>query len=166
MEPYYLIFSTLGAAIMAVIVIFIRLKSQLKPVTAKKIVLPPLFMSTGFLMFLYEPTHLHGIQIIESVALGILFSFLLIKTSKFERIDSHIYLKRSKMFVFILIGLLVVRILLRVVLGYSIEVETLAGMFFVMAFSMILPWRIAMLRSYKKIINQSNETKEIPSIHT
>ncbi len=136
---------------MATMAIIIRLKARKRPASAKKIILPPIFMSTGFLMFLYEPTRPAWWQVIEALAVGMVFSILLIKTSNFEIKRNQIYLKRSKAFVFILVGLLIARIVFKVVIGDAFHVEELAGMFFLLAYGMIIPWRIAMYRSYRKI---------------
>lgn len=136
---------------MATLAIIIRLRSTKKPASAKKIILPPLFMSTGFLMFLYEPARPAFFQVIEAVSVGMVFSLLLIKTSKFEIRRNQIYLKRSKAFVFILVGLLVARIAFKVIIGDTIHFEELAGMFFLLAYGMILPWRISMYLNYRKI---------------
>ena len=61
------------------------------------------------------------------------------------------YLKRSKAFVFILIGLLVVRIVFKTYLSQSLDLGQLSGMFFLLAFAMIVSWRIAMYRSFTKL---------------
>lgn len=153
--------TTIGAAMMATLAIIIRLKATKKPASIKKIVLPPLFMSTGFLMFLYEPTRPAPLQVLEALSVGMLFSILLIKTSKFEIKDQEIYLKRSKAFVFILVGLLVARILFKIIIGDSINVEELSGMFFLLAYGMIIPWRIAMYISFRKVEQElKNNSKE------
>ncbi len=75
----------------------------------------------------------------------------LIATSKFEVQDQDIYLKRSKAFVFILMGLLIFRIVLKLILLIALDVGELAGMFFILAWSMIIPWRLAMLVQFKKL---------------
>jgi membrane protein CcdC involved in cytochrome C biogenesis len=75
----------------------------------------------------------------------------LIKTSKFEVRDEKIYILRSKAFIFILIGLMVIRLVAKLMLGSTIEIGVLSGMFFLLAFAMIVPWRIAMLYQYKKV---------------
>ena len=108
-------------------------------------------MSTGALMYIFPEFRLTPLEILESVVVGMLFSILLIKTSKFEIKDQDIYLKRSRAFVFILIGLLVVRIVAKLILSSSIDYGELSGMFFLLAFSMIVPWRIAMYRNYQKV---------------
>ncbi|MDQ0199870.1 CcdC family protein [Neobacillus ginsengisoli] len=151
--------SSIGAAFMAVFVLFIRLKAAKKPTNAKKIILPPFFMSTGALMYLFPQFQLTPMEIIEAIIVGMLFSILLIKTSKFEIRDNDIYLKRSKAFIFILIGLLIVRIIMKAVLSATIVYTQLGGMFFLLAFSMIVPWRLAMFRDYKRLFNQLHSVK-------
>lgn len=136
---------------MAVFVMFVRLRSQKKPVNEKKIIIPPIAMSTGALMFLFEEFRVAPLQILEATAIGILFSTVLIATSKFEVRDDEIYLKRSKAFVFILIGLLILRIILKLIFSNSLDVGELGGMFFILAWSMIIPWRLAMLIQFRKL---------------
>ncbi|KHF40685.1 CcdC family protein [Halalkalibacter okhensis] len=161
MDDIYIWITSVGAVVMASLAIFIRLKATKRPVSAKKIIVPPIFMSTGFLMFLYEPARPAFLQVIEAVLVGILFSFLLIKTSKFEIRDQQIYMKRSKAFAFILIGLLLARIIFKLLIGDLINVEELAGMFFLLAYGMIVPWRISMYMNYRKL--ESNLKKSLKS---
>ena len=143
--------STIAAIIMALGVFAIRMKASKKPATLKKIILPPIFMSTGALMYVFEPFRLTGIEIIEAVLLGMFFSIFLIMTSRFEVKDEQIYIKRSKAFVFVLLGLIVVRTLLKFILSSSIDIGEIGGMFFLIAFSMIVPWRLSMYYQYKKL---------------
>lgn len=125
--------------------------------------IPPLAMSTGFLMFLYEPTRPSAFHVMEALAAGLLFSILLIYTSKFEVKNGDIYLKRSKAFAFILIGLLLVRIVLRLLVGQDINPVELSGMFFLLAFGMLLPWRVAMLVKYTKMKQDTYKSSITPS---
>ncbi|WLR57492.1 DUF1453 family protein [Mesobacillus subterraneus] len=150
----YILASTVGAIGMAIFVTFMRMKAAKKPASAKKIILPPIFMSTGALMFIFPVFRVHFLQILEALSVGILFSILLIKTSKFEVRGQEIFLKRSKAFAFILIGLLVVRIIAKLVLSSSIDFGELSGMFWILAFGMIVPWRIAMYLQFKKLHNE------------
>src|SRR5690606_30888719 len=117
-----IIFSTVAALCMGVLAIFVRMKASRKPVSAKKILLPPVFMSTGALMFLHPYFRVTAVEILEAATVGMLFSILLIKTSKFELREEAIYLKRSKAFGFILIGLLLIRLLFKSFLSQSIDV--------------------------------------------
>ena len=150
------IVTSIGAILMAIFAMFIRMKAAKKPASVKKILLPPLFMSTGALMYIFPEFRLTSIEIIESVIVGMLFSLLLIKTSKFEVKGEEIYLKRSRAFMIILIGLLVIRIVAKSILSTTIDFGELSGMFFLLAFSMILPWRIAMYRDFKKLYLKIN----------
>lgn len=146
-----LLLSSIVAIIMATLVIFIRIKAAKKPATLKKIILPPLFMSTGSLMFLFPMFQVTPLQVLEAVSVGMFFSIFLIKTSQFEVRDNEIYLKRSKAFIFILFGLLLLRIILKTVLSATIDYGELSGMFYLLALGMIIPWRIAMFISFRKL---------------
>ncbi len=148
------------AIFMAFMAFFIRMKATKKPATVKKIVLPPLFMSTGFFMFLYEPAQISFTQVLEALALGIFFSIFLVRTSKFEIRNHQIYLKKTKAFLFILIGLLLFRLFLKYVLGFYIDPVQLSGMFFIVAYGMIVPWRISMFIGFKKLERQLKKIKQ------
>jgi membrane protein CcdC involved in cytochrome C biogenesis len=150
----YVLLSTIGAAAMAILVLFVRIKASKKPASVKKIILPPIFMSTGALMYLFPEFRLTHSEIIEAILIGAFFSIFLIKTSKFEIQGDDIYLKRSKAFVFILVGLVIIRIVMKMFLSATIEVGQLGGMFFLLAYSMIIPWRVAMFANYKKLHQQ------------
>ncbi len=155
-----IIASTIFAILMGFLVIFVRMKASSHPVTAKKIILPPIFMSTGAAMFLFPAFRVTPIEILEAVSVGLLFSIVLIKTSKFEVRGEDIYLKRSKAFPFILIGLLLIRLVLKLLLSSSIDYGELTGMFWLLAFGMIVPWRIAMYIQFRKLLSQTNGTIE------
>ncbi|MCE4047940.1 MULTISPECIES: cytochrome c biogenesis protein CcdC [Bacillaceae] len=145
------ILSSIVAIFMGTFFMVVRMKAAKKPVSAKKIILPPVMMSTGALMFVFPMFAVTTTEILESCIIGMLFSILLIKTSSFEIKENDIYLKKSKAFIFILFGLLAVRIVAKLILSSSIDVGALSGMFWILAFSMIVPWRIAMLVNYKKL---------------
>lgn len=149
-----IIISSVIAAAMAISVMIVRIKASDKPASPKKIILPPIFMSTGALMFLFPIFRVTGEEFLEAITLGVIFSIFLIKTSKFEIKNNEIYLKRSKAFVFILIGLLVIRIAMKSILSTTIDYGALSGMFWILAFGMIVPWRIAMFMSYRKLSNE------------
>lgn len=156
---FWLVASTVVAAFMAVTMIFVRLKAAKKPASIKKIILPPLFMSTGALMFIFPEFQIKWIQVLEAVGVGIICSIFLIKTSKFEIRDKAIYLIPSKSFIFILFGLLLSRICIKLLIGSTISLGETSGMFFLLAFGMIATWRISMLYKYvqlEKRLEQAN----------
>lgn len=143
--------SLVSAVVMGTLLTILRSKAAKKPASAKKILLPPLFMSTGALMFLFPFFRVPWIHVAEALAVGVLFSFLLVKTSNFEKRDGEVYLKPSKAFIFILFGLLGLRIALKVVLSSEIDVGELSGMFWLLAFGMIVPWRLMMYKKYRSL---------------
>ena len=157
------IISSVFAVGMALFVLFIRIKSADKPASAKKIILPPLFMSTGALMFIHPMFRVTVSEFFEAILVGMIFSLLLIKTSNFEVRGNDIYLKRSKAFAFILIGLLLIRIIMKTYLSSTIDIGELGGMFWILAFGMIVPWRIAMYISFKRVKDQLDTSTNIPT---
>lgn len=146
-----IIITTVGALFMGLLAMFVRSKSAKRPVSIKKIILPPIFMSTGALMFIFPEFRVAPLQIVEALVVGMLFSIILIKTTNFEVREEAIFLKQSKAFPFILFGLLLIRLIGKLVLSSTIDVGELGGMFWILAFGMIVPWRIAMLVKFKKL---------------
>lgn len=153
--------SSIGAVFMASAAMFVRAKAAKKPASIKKIILPPVFMSTGALMYIMPQFRLTPMEIAEAVIVGMLFSILLIKTSAFEIKGDEIYLKRSKAFFFILVGLLIVRTAAKAILSTTIDYGEVSGMFFLLAFSMLVPWRIAMFMNFKKLQNELHDRKQL-----
>lgn len=150
-EELLVTLSLVSAIVMGTLLTIVRSRAAKKPASAKKILLPPLFMSTGALMFLFPFFRVPWINVLEALAVGVLFSFLLVKTSYFEKRDGEVYLKPSKAFIFILFGLLGLRIVLKLVLSSEIDVGELSGMFWLLAFGMIVPWRLMMYKKYKAL---------------
>lgn len=135
---------------MAVTVLIVRLKASRRPVTIKKIIIPPLGMSTGFLMFVEPQMHIPWIWVIVAFAAGwLLFSYPLIRSTHFEMIDGEVYVKRSPGFAYILIALLAVRLALHEVVEQYISVLQTGSVFFILAFGMILRWRLFMYKKFK-----------------
>nr|WP_285851790.1 cytochrome c biogenesis protein CcdC [Sporosarcina luteola] len=150
---YLIVGSTLLFLFMGTMAFIVRTKAAKRPVSPKKIILPPLFMSTGALMFLFEEFRVPLLQVFESVIVGMLFSIVLIKTTNFEVKNEKLYVKKSRAFLIILFGLLLVRFVAKLILSSTIDVGELGGMFWILAFGMIVPWRIGMLVKYYKLKN-------------
>jgi membrane protein CcdC involved in cytochrome C biogenesis len=148
--------STLGAAVIALLVIFIRLKASSTPVTIKKIIMPPLGMSTGFFMFVAPFTHIPLWWAVISLVIGwFLFSYPLIRSTHFKIVDGQVYAERSRSFIFILLGMLAVRMLLHTIIEQYISIPQTGALFFILAFGMIVRWRIFMYKEYKLIVQSS-----------
>lgn len=140
--------------IMAVGVIFLRMRRARKPVSVKSIILPPFFMATGFAMFLFPGAATSPMYEAIALLLGILFSIPLIISSRFEVIGQDIYLKPSPLLFIILGGLLVVRIIIKLLINDSFTTIQTAGLFFVLAFGMLVSWRLAMLYNYRQLVKK------------
>lgn len=147
----WIVASTIAAMLMAILMIIIRLKASHQPTSVKKIVLPPMMMATGGLMFIFPQFQLNWIQALEALGIGMIFSILLIKTSAFTIRGRDIYLTPSKSFTFILFGLLIARLLMKMMIGSQLTLGETGGLFFLLAFGMISTWRITMLYQYKQI---------------
>lgn len=131
-------------------------RKQLKTCDSQKNYFATPFMSTGALMFVFEEFRVAPLQIAEALIIGALFSIILIKTTAFEKKEDGIYVKRSKAFLFILLGLLIIRLVGKLLLSNTIDVGELGGMFWILAFGMIVPWRIGMLAKF----NQMNTAEQ------
>lgn len=140
--------STIIALFMATTMIFIRSKAAKQPTSIKKIILPPIFMSSGALMYLFPVFRLTFLEVIEVTIVGLIFSIVLIKFTKFEVSGNDIYLIPSKAFIFILIGLLAIRLVIKTIIGSFVSFGTTSGMFYLLALVMIVAWRLAMVRKY------------------
>ena len=148
---YLIVGSTIAFFVMGVLGVLVRSKAAARPISPIRIVLPPLFMSTGMLMFLFTQFQVAWGQVMEATVVGLVFSSILIVTTNFEQKDGLWFVQRSKAFIFILVGLLIFRLIAKLILSSSIDVGELAGMFFILAFAMIVPWRIGMLIKYNNL---------------
>ncbi|WP_248928825.1 CcdC family protein [Paenibacillus hamazuiensis] len=144
---------TFGAIGMAIMAMFLRLRAGGRPVTVRKIVIPPLGMSTGFLMFAFPMTHIPWLWALLAFAAGAcVFAVPLIMTTRFQVTDGQVYVQQSKQFMVILLGLLVLRLALHSYIEEYISIAQTGAVFFILAFGMILPWRAAMLIRYRRLL--------------
>ncbi|EJL46164.1 membrane protein [Brevibacillus agri] len=152
-------FGLLVPLLMATALIFVRMRRQKKPVSAKSIILPPFFMATGFAMFFFPEAALPPMYDVAAFVTGLFFSIPLIMTSRFEVIGQDVYLKRSRAFFFILVGLLIIRVIIKLVINDSFTSIQTGGLFFLLAFGMLVPWRIAMLYMYRQLTKKTFGTQ-------
>src|SRR5699024_1207163 len=141
---------TAVAAFMAVTMIIVRLKAAKKPASVKKIILPPLFMSTGALMFFFSEFQVKWIQVFDAISVGMIFSLYRITTPKLEIRNQEMYLIPLNAFSLILFGLSGIGILLKLIVGSSISLGETSGMFYLLGYGMIRPWRLVMLSKFKQ----------------
>jgi membrane protein CcdC involved in cytochrome C biogenesis len=74
-------------------------------------------------------------------------------TTKFQVEGKQIYARRSKAFIFILLALLVIRIAAHSYIEDLISVYQTGAVFFILAFGMIVPWRMYMYVQYRKLMS-------------
>lgn len=151
-SPILQIGSTVGMLVMALAVIFIRVKASSRPVTVKKIIIPPLGMTTGFMMFVVPEVRIPVLWAAIAFLIGwFVFSYPLIRGTKFEKKNDQVFIQRSRSFVFILLGLLTIRLLLHGYIEEFISIPQTGALFFLLAYGMITHWRLSMYRQYKQI---------------
>jgi membrane protein CcdC involved in cytochrome C biogenesis len=131
-----------------------RFHETRSPVTAAKIVIPPLGMATGFGMFLVPAMRVPLLWALAAFLTGaIVLAIPLIRSSRLERSGDQVLMRRSNGFLLILLGLLAVRIVLHDWVGRYLSAGQTAGVFFVLAFGMILRWRVGMYRAYRALVD-------------
>ncbi|MCZ8522574.1 MULTISPECIES: CcdC family protein [Paenibacillus] len=144
--------SGIGMLVMALFAVFVRSRAGRRPVTTAAIVIPPLGMSTGFLMFFSPYFRLPASWTLIALGAGaVLFSYPLIYSSKLERREGGIYVRRSKMFMFVLLGLLCLRVALHTYIERYVSIPQTGALFFLLAFGSIVPWRLSMLKQYRRL---------------
>nr|WP_139490187.1 cytochrome c biogenesis protein CcdC [Brevibacillus dissolubilis] len=137
---------------MASTLILYRMRAAKRPVSFRNIIIPPVMMSTGFAMFHFPGFALPASYDLVAFFVGVIFSIPLILSSKFEVKGKEIYLKSSKAFIGILLGLFVIRFVIKLVMGDVFTPLQTAGLFFILAYGMILPWRVAMAYMYRQLV--------------
>lgn len=158
MSTWLLVSSLIGAGL----VMAYRVRESTRPINTRRIVIPPLGMSTGFSMFLYPPARIPLLWAAGAFLVGaLILSFPLVMTSKLRREGDVVMLKRSPAFLWILIGLVAVRIVLRTYVGRYVDPLQTAGLFFVLAFGMVSVWRVRMLLEYRKLMQEAPSSSEL-----
>lgn len=130
-----------------------RLRESRRALTVPRIVLPPLAMSTGFLMFLAPPARISWDWAAAAFLLGALvLSYPLIRTSVLTRAGEAVTMRRSRAFLVVLLALAVLRLALREYVDHLLSPLQTGAVFFVLAFGMIVRWRAGMLLQYRALM--------------
>jgi membrane protein CcdC involved in cytochrome C biogenesis len=82
-------------------------------------------------------------------------AYPLLVTSRLVRDGDAIMMRRSNAFFIVVIGLAAIRFFARDYLDTYMSMEQTAGLFFVLAFGMILRWRMRMLLEYRTLTAQA-----------
>jgi membrane protein CcdC involved in cytochrome C biogenesis len=129
-----------------------RLREARSAVSLKKIVIPPLGMATGFSMFFVPafriPWTWAGLAfLIGAVALA----WPLLLTTRLERRGDAVMMKRSSAFLAVILVLAVIRFAARGYFDTILTTQQTAGVFFILAFGMIVIWRAKMLVDFRRL---------------
>jgi membrane protein CcdC involved in cytochrome C biogenesis len=144
--------SALGPLAGMLAVLAWRIREGRTAVTLKKIVIPPLGMATGFCMFLLPAFRVPWAWAAAALLLGgIALAYPLLRTSRLERVGEAIMMKRSSAFLVVVLALAGVRLLARSYLDTVLSMEQTGALFFLLAFGMILRWRMNMLLAYRAL---------------
>ena len=141
-----------GAVVGLLAVLAWRIREARGAVSIKKIVIPPMGMATGFSMFFVPAFRIPWAWAGIAFALGaVVLAYPLLATSRLVRQGDAIMMQRSNAFFTVILALAAVRLLARGYFDKLLTVEQTGALFFVLAFGMILRWRVAMLREYLKL---------------
>jgi membrane protein CcdC involved in cytochrome C biogenesis len=142
----------LGSLAGGVAVLAWRIRETRRPVTAAKILAPPLGMTTGFSMFLVPELRVPLAWGLAAFLAGAVFlSYPLVHTSSLTRQGDEILLKRSRAFLVILLALIAIRLAARNYVERYIDALQTGSLFFLLAYGMLLPWRVVMFLRYRAL---------------
>ncbi len=121
-------------------------------VTARKILIPPLGMSTGFCMFLAPACRIPLLWAVSAFLIGATaLAYPLVHTSRLVRDGDAIMMQRSNAFFLVVIVLANVRIAAHTYFDRFLTIQQTGALFFILAFGMILRWRTRMFLQYRQI---------------
>lgn len=139
-----------GAAVLAW-----RFRETRTPVTARKIIIPPLGMATGFCMFIRPEFRIAWPLGVGAFLVGaLLLAIPLARSSTMRWQGGVVMMQRSNWFLLILLGLFALRILLHDYVGHLLPPAQTAALFFVLAFGMISRWRVGMYVRFRALMEE------------
>ncbi len=144
--------SVLAAGAGAVVIIMWRLREARTAVSLRKIIFPPLGMATGFSMF-FDPAFR-----VPWLWAGIAFligasalAWPLLLTTRLEVQGDTVRMKRSSAFLVVILVLAAIRLFARGYFDSILTAQQTAGVFFILAFGMIVIWRAKMLIDFRRL---------------
>lgn len=147
--------SVTGAILGFLAVMAWRIREGRSAVTARKILIPPLGMATGFCMFFVPQFRVPWMWAAGAFVIGaLLLAEPLIRTSRLKRVGDTVMMHRSPVFFAVVVVLAVVRFAAKGFFDKLLTLEQTAGLFFVLAFGMILRWRVSMFLEYRRIVGE------------
>jgi membrane protein CcdC involved in cytochrome C biogenesis len=149
MSPGFSIVATLAG--LAAVLVW-RVREGRTAVTLRKILIPPAGMATGFCMFLVPAFRVPVLWAAAAFVIGaVALAYPLLLTSRLERTGDVIMMKRSGAFFAVVIVLAAIRYLARGYFDRLLTIEQTGALFFVLAFGMILRWRLSMFFEYRAL---------------
>ena len=147
--------ASFGAALIGTLAILAwRVRESRRPVSLRSLLIPPLGMSTGFSMFVVPAFRIPWMWGLAAFVLGALvFAYPLVSSPQLTVEDGLIMMRRSRWFLVVILGLAAARLGLRQYISSIISVPQTAGLFFVLAFGMIVRWRATLLMEYRQLTN-------------
>ena len=129
-----------------------RLREARSAVSLKKIIIPPLGMATGFSMFVMPGFRIPWAWAALAFAIGaVALAWPLLLTTRLERQGDAVMMKRSSAFLVVILVLAAIRFAARGYFDTILTGQQTAGIFFILAFGMIVIWRAKMLMDYRRL---------------
>ena len=130
-----------------------RVREGRSAVTIRKIVIPPFGMATGFCMFIAPAFRVPWLWAAVAFLCGAIFlAYPLIRTSRLKLVGDAVMMHRSASFFVVMVVLAIIRILAHSYLDTVMSIQQTAGLFFILAFGMILHWRLNMFFEYRRVV--------------
>ncbi|WML53473.1 cytochrome c biogenesis protein CcdC [Neobacillus sp. PS3-12] len=143
-----------------------RTRAMVRPIQGSgiKIVLPILFLLPLVSLFAQIPVRVKIWEIGVAAVIGLLLAVPLVLTTNYEvRQDGKIYAQKNKGFFIALIAVVAIRFLLRQFIA-DIDPASLGLLFFTVAISYVVPWRIVSFIKFRKVKLSQTLDKDIAAI--
>jgi len=151
--------SVLSSVVGAAVVFAWRVREGRSAVTVKKIVMPPVGMATGFCMFLVPAFRIPLLWALAAFLIGAtILAYPLLRTSRLIRDGENVMMQRSNIFFVVIVALAVIRIVARNYFDTLLTLNQTGALFFVLAFGMILRWRMNMYFQYRRLTTDPSVT--------
>ena len=142
----------IGAIVGLLAVIAWRIREARGAVSIKKIVMPPLGMATGFSMFVVPAFRVPWSWAATAFLTGaVALAYPLLLTTRLVRRGDLIMMQRSSAFFTVILGLAAIRLMARGYLDTVLSAQQTGGLFYLLAFGMIVRWRAQMLLEYRRL---------------
>jgi membrane protein CcdC involved in cytochrome C biogenesis len=156
--------SMYGIMVMIVgLVFWRRTRAMVRPIQGSgiKILLPILYLLPAISAFSQIQLQLKIWEIGVASLIGVLLAVPLVLTTNYEiRQDGQIYAQKNKTFFIALLAVLVIRIAARQYF-FGMDPASLMLLFFTVAFSYVVPWRIASFVKFRKVKQSQTLCKEL-----